>query len=273
MIKDITLGQYFPGNSLLHRLDPRMKIILTVLFIVLVFLAKSAVSYALLLVFVTALLIISKLPVKPVLKGLKPILFVILFTAVINIFWTKGEVELIDLKIVTVYFEGVVFAVYMLIRIVTLVMGTSILLTYTTSPIDMTDGIEQLLAPLKKINLPVHEFSMMMSIALRFIPTLIEETDKIMNAQKARGANFTSGNILQRAKALIPVLIPLFVSSIRRADDLATAMECRCYRGGAGRTRMKSLKYSMADFSMLFVVIAVCALIIFVNIRFPILVV
>lgn len=273
MIKDITLGQYFPGNSLLHRLDPRMKIILTVLFIVLVFLAKSAISYALLLVFVVSLLIISKLPVKPVLRGLKPILFVILFTAVINIFWTKGETKLLDLKFVTIYFEGVMFAVYMLIRIVTLVMGTSILLTYTTSPIDMTDGIEQLLSPLKKIKLPVHEFSMMMSIALRFIPTLIEETDKIMNAQKARGANFTSGNILQRAKSLIPVLIPLFVSSIRRADDLATAMECRCYRGGAGRTRMKSLKYSPADFLMLFVVAFVCALIVFINIKLPILVV
>ncbi|MBR5314724.1 MAG: energy-coupling factor transporter transmembrane protein EcfT [Clostridia bacterium] len=273
MIKDITLGQYFPGNSLLHRLDPRMKIILTVLFIVLVFLAKSAVSYALLLAFVITLLFVSKLPLKPVLRGLKPILFVILFTAVINIFFTKGDTVLLNLKIVTIYFEGVLFAVYMLVRIVTLVMGTSILLTYTTSPIDMTDGIEQLLAPLKKIKLPVHEFSMMMSIALRFIPTLIEETDKIMNAQKARGANFTSGSILRRAKALIPVLIPLFVSSIRRADDLATAMECRCYRGGTGRTRMKSLKYSVSDFMMLLFLVLFCALVIFVNIKLPVLVV
>lgn len=273
MLKDITLGQYFPGDSLLHRLDPRMKIVLTFLYIVLIFLAKSFASYMFIILFVLALLLISKLPIKSVLKGVKPILFVIVFTAVINIFWTTGDILLFEFGFITIYLEGVVFALYMLIRIVSLVMGTSILLTYTTSPIDMTDGIEQLLSPLKKLKLPIHEFSMMMSIALRFIPTLIEETDKIMNAQKARGASFTTGNLLQRAKALIPVLIPLFVSSIRRADDLATAMECRCYRGGTGRTRMKSLKYDYTDFLFLFMMILFCVSIVFLNIYVPIMVV
>ena len=273
MIKDITLGQYFPGDSVIHKLDPRMKIILTILYIVLIFLAKSLVSYALVVGFIVSMLILSKLPVKPVLRGVRPVLFVIAFTAVINIFWTTGEHVLVDLKIVTIYLEGVIFAFYMIIRIISLVMGTSILLTYTTSPIALTDGIEQLLAPLKKIKVPVHEFSMMMSIALRFIPTLIEETDKIMNAQKSRGADFSSGNLMQRAKALIPVLIPLFVSAIRRADDLATAMECRCYRGGSGRTRMESLKYSARDFAMLSTMIAMSILVILLNIYIPILVV
>ena len=270
MIRDITLGQFFPGDSVLHKLDPRMKLILTVLYMVMIFLAKSLVSYLFLIVFVIFLLIISKLPVKTVLRGIKPVLFIIIFTAVINIFWTKGSHPIANLRICTIYLEGIFFALYMVIRISTLVMGTSILLTYTTSPIDMTDGIEQLLSPLKKIKLPIHEFSMMMSIALRFIPTLIEETDKIMNAQKARGADFTSGKLVQRAKSLIPVLIPLFVSSIRRADDLATAMECRCYRGGKGRTRMKSLKCSLFDFVFLFVMVAAGTLVVFINRSVPI---
>jgi len=250
-----------------------MKIILTVLFIVMVFLAKSLVSYLFLVSFVLFLLCMSKLPVKPVINGLKPVLFVILFTAFVNIFWTKGQVLLVHWYFINIYLEGIIFAIYMLIRISALIMGTSILLTYTTSPIDMTDGIEQLLSPLKKINLPVHEFSMMMSIALRFIPTLIEETDKIMNAQKARGADFSSGSLLQRAKALIPVLIPLFVSSIRRADDLATAMECRCYRGGNGRTRMRALSYKTNDFVLCFLMICASAVAVLLNIFFPILVV
>lgn len=272
MIRDITLGQYFPGDSAIHKLDPRMKIILTLVFIVFVFLAKSLISYIFMIALVILLLAVSKLPVKPVLRGLRPVLFVIMFTAVINIFWTKGETVLVDWHFIHIYFEGIIFALYMLIRIVCLITGTSILLTYTTSPIDMTDGIEQLLSPLKKIKLPVHEFSMMMSIALRFIPTLIEETDKIMNAQKARGANFTSGKLLDRAKALIPVLIPLFVSSIRRADDLATAMECRCYRGGNGRTRMKSLKYKSSDFVFLGSMILAGVIVVLINIYFPVLV-
>lgn len=270
MIKDITLGQYFPGNSIIHKLDPRIKIILTVLYIVLVFLAKSLISYALLFLSVVAMLMLSKLPLKPVLRGIKPVLFVIAFTAVINIFWTKGDHLLVHWYFINIYAEGLLFAFYMVLRIVCLITGTSILLTYTTSPIDMTDGIEQLLAPLKKLKIPVHEFSMMMSIALRFIPTLIEETDKIMNAQKARGADFTSGKLIQRAKALIPVLIPLFVSSIRRADDLATAMECRCYRGGDGRTRMVSLKYDFMDFVSLFSVILLCVAIVLINVYLPI---
>lgn len=270
MIKDITLGQYFPGDSVIHKLDPRMKIVLTVIYIVLVFLAKSLVAYALLLFSVIALLLLSKLPVKPVLKGIKPVLFVIVFTAIINVFWTKGEHLLFDWYFLKIYGEGLLFAFYMVLRIVCLITGTSILLTYTTSPIDMTDGIEQLLAPLKKLKIPVHEFSMMMSIALRFIPTLIEETDKIMNAQKARGADFTSGKLMQRAKALIPVLIPLFVSSIRRADDLATAMECRCYRGGDGRTRMISLKYDFVDFLFFFFIVFLCVAVVLINVFFPV---
>ncbi len=273
MIRDITLGQYFPGESILHRLDPRMKIILTLLYIVLIFMAKSMFSYVFLILSVAALIKISKLPVKPILKGVKPVLFVIAFTAVINIFWTTGETVLVDWYFIHIYLEGIIFAVYMVIRIITLIMGTSILLTYTTSPIDLTDGLEQLMEPLKKIKVPVHEFSMMMSIALRFIPTLIEETDKIMNAQKARGADFTSGNLLQRAKALIPILIPLFVSSIRRADDLATAMECRCYRGGSGRTRMKSLHYSSADFVMLSAFVLVGASVVLINVFIPFMVI
>ena len=186
MIRDITLGQYFPGNSVLHRLDPRMKIILTLLYIILIFLAKSMLSYIFLIFTVIGLIAVSKLPVRPILKGVKPVLFVIAFTAVINIFWTSGDTLLVDWFFIHIYLEGIIFAIYMVIRIVTLIMGTSILLTYTTSPIDLTDGLEQLMDPLKKIKVPVHEFAMMMSIALRFIPTLIEETDKIMNAQKDR---------------------------------------------------------------------------------------
>jgi len=269
MIRDITLGQYFPGNSVLHRLDPRMKIILTLLYIILIFLAKSMLSYIFLIFTVIGLIAVSKLPVRPILKGVKPVLFVIAFTAVINIFWTSGDTLLVDWFFIHIYLEGIIFAIYMVIRIVTLIMGTSILLTYTTSPIDLTDGLEQLMDPLKKIKVPVHEFAMMMSIALRFIPTLIEETDKIMNAQKARGANFNAGNILQRAKALIPVLIPLFVSSIRRADDLATAMECRCYRGGNGRTRMKSLKYTSVDFITLLSFVMLGTVVVLINIFLP----
>ncbi len=270
MIKDITLGQYFPGNSVVHKLDPRMKIILTVLYIVLVFLAKSLISYLLLVFSVVVVLLLSKLPLKPVLNGIKPVLFVIVFTAIINVFWTKGDALILEWYFVKIYAEGLLFAFYMVLRIICLITGTSILLTYTTSPIDMTDGIEQLLAPLKKLKIPVHEFSMMMSIALRFIPTLIEETDKIMNAQKARGADFTSGKLMKRAKALIPVLIPLFVSSIRRADDLATAMECRCYRGGNGRTRMISLKYDFLDFAFLFIILLTCTAVVLINIYLPI---
>ena len=252
MLKDITLGQFFPGNSLLHRADPRMKIILAFMYIVFVFMADSTVSYALAVVFTVFLVIISTIKPIIVLKALKPVVFIMLFTAFFNVFWTKGDTApLVDVSLlglhIRVYSEGIWFALKMVIRLVCILTGSCVLLTYTTSPISLTDGLERLLAPLKVIKLPVHEFSMMITIALRFIPTLIEETDKIMNAQKARGADFSSGGLVKRAKALLPVLIPLFASSFRRAGELATAMECRCYRGDNGRTRMTKLKYTGVD--------------------------
>ena len=225
MISDITLGQFFPGNSPIHRLDPRTKILLSALFIVSIFVANNPVSF--LLVFITSIIsiAISGISFKVVLKSIKPIIIILLFTAVLNIFMTKGNGEpLVHFWIVKIYKEGIIRAVMMALRVVLLIVGTSILLTYTTSPISLTDGLESLLSPLKKIKVPVHTFAMMMSIALRFIPTLIEETEKIMNAQKSRGADFTSGSLIQRAKALIPLLVPLFVSSFKRAEELATAI-------------------------------------------------
>lgn len=246
MLKDITLGQYFPGNSLAHRLDPRTKILLTVLYIVALFCAKWFVSYGL----VAALLItgikVSGVAPRALVRGLKPILFIICFTAVLNLFYTPGE-ALVTFWIFKITKEGIFTAFFMVLRITMLIMGT-FLLTYTTSPIALTDGLETLLGPLKKIRVPVHELAMIMSIALRFIPTLIEETDKIMSAQKARGADFESGNLLQRAKALVPILVPLFISAFRRADELATAMECRCYHGGEGRTKLHVLQYERRDY-------------------------
>ena len=246
MLKDITLGQYFPGNTAIHRLDPRTKLVAVIVYIVALFLAKWYVSYALMLVFLAASISLSKIRLKTMLKGLKPLIIIICVTAVLNLFYTDGDRELVSFWIIRITVEGVERAFFMVIRIIMLVMGT-FLLTYTTSPIALTDGIESLLGPLKKIRVPVHELAMMMSIALRFIPTLIEETDKIISAQKARGADFETGNIFQRAKALIPVLVPLFVSAFRRADELAAAMECRCYHGGTGRTRMKQLRYTELD--------------------------
>lgn len=269
MLKDITLGQYFPGDSLLHGLDPRMKIILTGLYITSVFSAKNVYCFAYVAVFTAALILISKIPVKTVLKGIKPLIFIVTFTAAINIFWTKGGEQLFKFYFIEIYSEGIMFAVLMIVRIIALLSGTSVVLTYTTSPIALTDGLEQLMNPLKKIKAPVHEFAMMMTIALRFIPTLIEETDKIMNAQKARGADFTSGSLARRAKALIPVLIPLFVSAFRRADDLAVAMECRCYRVGNKRTRMTELHYKPMDFIFLALFCSVIALIIISNMFLP----
>lgn len=256
MLKDITLGQFFPGNSLLHRADPRMKIILAVIYIVFVFLAKNSAAYLLAVGFTLALILISRIKLRVVLKGLKPLIFIMVFTAFFNIFWTKGETApLFSYGFITVYREGIWFAVAMIIRVACILAGSSVILTYTTSPIALTDGLERLLKPLKVIKVPVHEFAMMMTIALRFIPTLIEETDKIMNAQKARGADFNSGGLIKRAKALLPVLIPLFASSFRRAGELATAMECRCYRGDNGRTRMTKLRYSWVDL-LLFILFA-----------------
>ncbi len=245
MLKDITLGQFFPGNSFLHRLDARTKLILTMVFIVALFLCKSFCSYGLALVFLAVAIFISRIPLKSLFKGLKPLLIIIVFTALINMFYTPGRV-LVEFWVLKITAEGLLNALFLVLRIVLLISGT-FLLTYTTSPIDLTDGLESLLSPLKKLRFPVHELALMMSIALRFIPTLIEETDKIISAQKARGADFESGNIFRRAKALIPILVPLFISAFRRADELATAMEARCYHGGQGRTKMKQLKYHKED--------------------------
>ncbi len=255
MKSDIAFGQYCEGDSLLHRLDPRAKILLAVFYIVVIFLAKSAVAFVLLTLFSMGLVTISGISPRIVLGSMKALTFIILFTAVINIFWMQGEHLLFALGPIKVYLEGIVNAVLIVVRIMLLLICTSMFLTYTTTPIALTDGLEQLLSPLNKLHVPVHEFAMMMSIALRFIPTLIEETEKIMNAQKARGADFTEGNLLQRAKALIPILVPLFVSAFRRADELATAMECRCYTGGAGRTRMNVLHYRWQDFAAMAVVV------------------
>ena len=244
-LRDITLGQYFPGNSPIHRLDPRAKLVGMICYIVALFLGKWFVTYALLLLVLVTVVAVSTVKPKALLRGLKPVVFILVFTAVLNIFYTPGE-ELASFWIFTITREGILHAFFMVVRIVMLITCT-FLLTYTTSPLALTDGLETLLGPLKKLHVPVHELSMMMSIALRFIPTLIEETDKIMSAQKARGADFDSGNLLQRAKALIPLLVPLFISAFRRADELATAMECRCYHGGEGRTRMKQLHYRSGD--------------------------
>lgn len=266
-MKNITLGQYYAVDSPIHRLDPRIKIVLAILYIVIVFLCSNVLSMALLLISALALVLLSRIPIKIVLKSIKPILFIIAFTAIINIFWTTGAGDpLVDFGFLTIYKEGLINAIFLIIRITVLIIGTSILLTYTTTPISLTDGIERLLSPLKKIGLPVHDFAMIMTIALRFIPTLMDEADKIMSAQKARGADFTNGNLIQRAKALIPILIPLFSSSIRHALDLATAMECRCYKGGEGRTRMKILKCRASDIIALFLVIAFGVSVVCINI-------
>ena len=257
MLKDITLGQYFPGDTLAHRLDPRTKLLATVLYIVAIFLARGAAAYAVLFLTLAFSVRITKVGAKTLFRGLKPVLFIIAFTAVLNLFYTPGT-PIAQFWIFRITYEGVRTAIAMMLRISLLIMGT-FLLTYTTSPIRLTDGLESLLGPLKKIGVPVHELAMMMSIALRFIPTLIEETDKIMSAQRSRGADFESGNLLQRAKALIPLLVPLFVSAFRRADELATAMECRCYHGGEGRTKLHVLRYETRDYLTLAFYAALCA--------------
>ena len=259
MIKDITIGQYIPGDSFVHKLDPRLKIMISLLFIVDLFLVNNFEGYLFVLIFIVATVFISNLPFKYIYKGLKPIFAILLITAILNIFMTSGKELLWTFGFINVYKEGVIIAAFMIVRLVFLIMGTSVL-TLTTSPIELTDGIEKLLNPFKKIGIPAHELAMMMTIALRFIPTLMDETDKIMKAQMARGADFESGNLISRAKSLIPILVPLFISSFRRADELAMAMESRCYRGGEGRTRMKQLKVTQRDyvasfvFALLFVV-------------------
>ena len=256
MLRDITIGQHFPGNSLVHRFDPRLKLVLTVAYIVLLFAASNPLGLTLSILFLGVMYKVAKIPVKMIGKSLKPILPIVLFTAVLNLFFVSGEGDpLVHFWFLSIYAEGVRYAVLMAVRVMALIAGTS-LLTYTTSPIVLTDAIEQLLKPLGKLHFPVHELAMMMSIALRFIPTLIEETDKIMNAQKARGAQLDTGKMTDRVKALVPVLIPLFISAFRRADELAMAMECRCYRGGTGRTRLKVLRCEKQDYIDLAVCIA-----------------
>lgn len=265
MLKDITLGQFFPGNSILHRLDPRMKIILMLAFVVFVFFADSLFSFLYLTFLVLFLTFLSGISVSVILKGLKPVVFISIFTAVINLFFTSGESPLVSFYFIEIYAEGVWRALFMIIRILSLVTGTSILLTYTTSPMDLTDALESLLSPLKKLKVPVHEFAMMMSLALRFVPTLIEETEKIINAQKARGADFETGSLLRRAKALVPILIPLFISAFSRATDLAVAMECRCYTGGEGRTRLRVMHLTVHDLVVFVFLLALFAAVIFVG--------
>ena len=269
MLRDITIGQHFPGDSLVHRFDPRLKLVLTIAYIVLLFAASNPLGLTLSILFLAVMYKVAKIPGKMILKSLKPILPIVIFTAVLNLFFVSGEGEpLVHIWFLTIYAEGVRYAVLMAVRVMALIAGTS-LLTYTTSPIVLTDAIEQLLNPLGKLHFPVHELAMMMSIALRFIPTLIEETDKIMNAQKARGAQLDTGKMTDRVKALVPVLIPLFISAFRRADELAMAMECRCYRGGDGRTRLKVLRCEKQDYIDLAVCIACFAVILASRLMFP----
>ena len=270
MNNGITLGQYYPAKSPLHKLDPRMKIILAITYIVSSFLCKNIFSFALLLVSALALVIISRIPIRIVFKSIKAIIFVMIFTAILNVFWTTGEgAPLLSFHFINIYSDGLYNAAFIIVRIICMIVGSCMFLTYTTTPIQLTDGLERLLSPLKIFKLPVHEFAMMMTIALRFIPTIIEETGKIMSAQKARGADFTSGSLIKRAKALIPILIPLFISAFRRAGELATAMTRRCYRGGEGRTKLHRMKLGAIDFISLFFMAAFVAGIILINIFAP----
>ena len=264
-MKGFAFGQYYPANSVLHRLDPRTKVIAAVIYIVASFLCKNTFSFVLLLLSGLALILISRIPMKVVLRSIRALIFIMAFTAVLNIFWVvdtaEGATPLVDFWIITIYPKGLYHAVFILVRILAMVVGTSLFLTYTTTPIALTDAIESLLRPLAKIKVPVHAFAMMMTIALRFIPTIMEETEKIMAAQKARGADFTQGSLLQRAKALIPIIIPLFASVFRRADELATAMECRCYHGGDDRTKIRILKYHARDvFTVILILLFVAAI-------------
>ena len=265
---DVAFGQYCEGDSILHRLDPRAKILMSLLYIVDVFLAKNVWAFALLTLFTLAMAAVSQIKPRILLRGLKPVIFIMIFTGIINIFWYQGApdaVPLVEWWIIKIYPAGILNAVLIVLRVVMLIAGTSLILTYTTTPLALTDGLERLLSPLAKIKVPVHEFSLMMTIALRFIPTLIEETGKIMDAQKARGASFSEGSLIKRAKALIPILVPLFASSFRRADELAVAMECRCYRGGKGRTRMNVLKATFKDFAAVLIIIALGAALVLLN--------
>ena len=250
MLKDITLGQYFPGDTVAHRLDPRTKILLVVLYIVALFCADSLLAYGILALVLAVCVRISRVGLKALVRGLKPVVFIIVFTGILNLFFTPGDQALVEWGFLRITTVGARNALFMVLRIMLLIIGT-FLMTYTTSPISLTDGLERLLNWMKKLHVPVHELAMIMSIALRFIPTLIEETDKIMSAQKARGADFESGNLIQKARAMLPILVPLFVSALRRAEELATAMECRCYHGGDGRTKLHVLRYAGRDYAAL----------------------
>ena len=260
-MKNVALGQYYPAQSPLHKLDPRIKLILAMLYIVAAFLCKNVLGFAVLAATALLLILISRVPLKTVLRSLRVIVFVLLFTVMINLFMTKDPdaAPLVSLWIFEVYTKGLYSALFIAIRIFCMIIGTCMLLTYTTTPIALTDALERLLSPLRLLKLPVHEFSMMMSIALRFIPTIMEEAEKIMAAQKARGAGFTEGNLIKRIKSLIPILIPLFASVFRRAFELATAMTCRCYRGGDGRTRMSAMRLHVFDVVVLVLSVALLA--------------
>ncbi len=246
MLRDITIGQYYPADSRIHKLDPRVKIVCTLIFLISLFVQNSVLGYALAFVFLACMIHVSKVPAKFIGKGLKPIVILLLFTVAMNLFLTRGGAVLFHWGIITITETGLRTSVFMAVRLVLLVAGSS-LMTFTTTPNGLTDGLEKLLHPLNRIHVPVHEISMMMSIALRFIPILLEETDKIMNAQKSRGADFSTGGPIKRARALLPVIIPLFISALQRAEELATAMECRCYRGGNGRTRMTVRRFTALD--------------------------
>ena len=265
-MNSISLGQYYPAKSLIHSLDARIKVILAVLYIVCSFLCKNIISYAVLFVSALILIAISRIPLKIIIRALKPIIFILMFTVIINMFWTEGETLLVEWWIIKIYLEGIMNAVFIGIRIMVLIIGTSIFMTYTTTPIALTDALESLLSPLKLFKAPVHEFAMMITIALRFIPILSEETTKIMAAQKSRGADFSGGGLIKRAKALIPVLVPLFVSAFRRADELATAMECRCYHGGEGRTKLNVPRCRFRDYVALALIVVFGVGIVFINI-------
>ncbi len=264
MIKDITIGQFFPGKSVIHRLDPRIKLLLTVMYIVMLFMADSFAGLGAGILFLLISFLLSGIPMKMMAKSIKPIVPIIIFTGILNLFFISSGDVLLEWKFIKITSGGVTTMVFMAVRIVLLICGTS-LLTYTTSPITLTDAIERILSPLKVIKFPAHEIAMMMTIALRFIPTLIEETDKIMSAQKARGADMETGSLIKRAKALIPILIPLFVSAFRRAEELALAMECRCYRGGEGRTRLKQLRTAPRDYFAVAIGVAFIAAVIVLN--------
>ena len=269
---DVGFGQYYEGKSLIHKLDPRAKLFFVIIYIVAIFLARDVYGFIPLGAIVILSVIISRVPIRVILKGLKPLIFIVLFTAILNVFWTNGthmifQKELIpSFWTITLYREGFINAGILALRITLLLIATTLYFSYTTTPIALTDGIESALSPLKLIKIPIHEFAMMMTIALRFIPTLVEETSKIMNAQKARGADFSSGGLIKKAKSLIPIIIPLFVSAFRRADELATAMECRCYRGGKGRTKMRIMKMRFFDYLWMLLGIGLLVGIIMLNI-------